>query len=51
MCVDKKNAFRRKVSGKVIAAFRETCPAGYEKSPVNLYTRAEAGYDLSYSIK
>ncbi len=51
MCVDKKKAFRRKVSGKVIAAFRETCPAGYEKSPVNLYTRAEAGYDLSYSIK
>ncbi len=51
MCVDRHKAFRREVSGKPIKAFTATCPSGYEKSPVNLYTRAEAGYNLSYSIK
>ncbi len=51
MCVDKDNAFRRKISGRPINAFNETCPSGYIKAPVNLYTRAEVDYNLSYSIK
>ena len=51
MCVDKDNAFRRRISGKPIKAFNETCPSGYVKSPVNLYTRAEVDYNLTYSIR
>lgn len=51
ICVKKNDSFRRKISGRPINAFNETCPAGYEKSKVNLYTRGEVNYDLTYSIK
>ncbi len=51
ICVNKDNSFRREVRGKAISAFNETCPAGYVKSPVNLYTSGEIDYDLTLSIK
>lgn len=51
ICVKKYDNFHRKISGKPISAFNETCPVGYEKSKVNLYTRGSVDYDLTYSIK
>ena len=51
ICVNKNSAFRREVSGKPIVAFNETCPTGYVKSPLNLYTTGEIDYDLTLSIK
>ena len=51
ICVKKGPAFRREVRGKPITAFNETCPTGYVKSPVNLYTMGEIDYDLTLSIR
>lgn len=51
ICVNKQKGFRREVSGKMIDAFTEACPAGYKKSLVNLYTSGQVDYDLTYSIK
>ncbi len=51
MCVNKSGKFLHHIPGRIDNAFGETCPRGYVKAPVNLYTEGEVDYRATYSIK
>jgi len=51
MCVNKSGEFLHHIPGRIDNAFGETCPRGYVKAPVNLYTEGEVDYRATYSIK
>ena len=46
MCVKKTDKFMRRVPGKFNAIFNKSCPKGYVKVPVNLFTQGREGSDL-----
>ena len=43
MCVKKTDKFMRRVPGKFDAIFNKSCPKGYVKVPVNLFTQGREG--------
>ena len=51
ICVNKSGKFLHHLPGRIGNAFAETCPRGYVKAPVNLYTEGEVNYRMTYSIK
>ncbi len=51
MCVKKNDVFSRTVSGRVNDAFNKTCPAGYDKSKVNFYTRGKPDTIATYTLR
>lgn len=51
LCIKKSDHFRRFVPGSIKSAFKEACPKGYQKAPVNLFTEGQVDYDLTYTLK
>jgi len=50
-CIKKSDHFRRHIPGRIKSAFKEVCPKGYRKAPVNLFTEGRADYDFTYRLK
>ncbi len=51
ICIKKSGHFRRHLAGDITSAFKEVCPPGLQKAPVNLFTVGQVDYDVTYTIK